>query len=89
MSWSGLAPYLLLIWGGAALLQLIRLLRASEGVRPALLLRDGVVTATAISLLLIADEARRVGLIPIWGFVVVLAVTGAGLVALLRAPDPR
>jgi hypothetical protein len=86
MNWSALLPFFLLIWGAAALLQLIRVLRAAEGVSPALLLRDWVVTATAVSLVLIADEARRVGLVPLWGFVVVLLVTAAGLIALLRTP---
>ena len=87
MVWSEVAPYFLLIWGAAALLQLIRLLRASETVRPGLLLRDWIITATAISLVLLADEARRTGLVPVWGFVIVLAVTGAGLFFLLRPPE--
>lgn len=89
MNWAGLLPYLVLIWGAAALLQLIRVFRATEGVSPALLLRDWIVTATAISLVLVADEARRVGLVPLWGFVIVLAVTGGGLFVLLRTPDPE
>jgi hypothetical protein len=84
MNWRSLVPYLLGIWGAAAVLQLLRLLRAQEGVPAALLLRDWLLSATAVSLVLVADEARRVGLIPGWGFAVVLVVALAGLVVLLR-----
>jgi hypothetical protein len=84
MNWRALVPYLLGIWGVAAVLQLVRLLRAQEGVPAALLLRDWAASATAVSLVLIADEARRVDLIPGWGFAVVLLAALAGLVVLLR-----
>jgi hypothetical protein len=83
MNWRSLVPYLLGIWGGAAVLQLIRLLRAQEGVPAALLVRDWAASATAVSLVLIADEARRVDLIPGWSFAVVLLAVRAGLSVLL------
>jgi hypothetical protein len=84
MDWRSLVPYLLGIWAVAALLQLIRLLRTQEGVPAAALLRDGAASATAVSLVLIADEAWRAGLIPGWAFAVVLLAALAGLVVLLR-----
>ncbi len=84
MNWRSLVPYLLGIWGVAAVLQLVRLLRTQEGVPAALLVRDWAASATAVSLVLIADEARRTGLIGGWAFAVVLVTALAGLVVLLR-----
>lgn len=84
MDWPSLLPFFLLIWALAALLQLIRVVRAREGVPLGVVARDFVVSATAVSLVLIADEARRTGLVPAWAFAVVLLAVAAGLFVLLR-----